>query len=218
VARDSPHSIRADGWRPNVCAGPGCRALARRLPPVESGAGGEGVGAPADSLRRLEDLRQLQLVWIASGSCSACADERLPAVVRGAVAHVGQMAERGGSRFTAVGVGIDVDPERGLKQLRRFGEFDELLVGSGWLGAGAFQYIWQRHVGQGTVPQILVVERDLESLEALLIERRSTVLRRIVGVDQLLAWQAAGFPVPRVDEEMRLPEARDSAAVGRDGS
>ena len=61
----------------------------------------------------------------------------------------------------ALGVSVDFAQEAGIGMLKRFGPFDEILVGRGWQNLAALRYVWGDLPGPAAVPQILVLDRKV---------------------------------------------------------
>lgn len=144
------------------------------------------VRAPAVAAR-------LEMVLVASATCGACANPRLPKLVEAAARELARQSAVAALGFSTVGIAVDPSPEDGIDNLRRFGKFDQLIVGGGWESLGAFEYVWDRHPGQAAVPQILVAYRTVESVPTRILGVKSTVLARVVGLDELQAWARQGF-------------------------
>jgi hypothetical protein len=104
---------------------------------------------------------------------------------------VREQATARGAQFRAVAVSLDWKTDEALSFLKGFGAFDELTVGSNWLNDGARRYIWRDLPAPPDVPQLLVVERDVET-EPQVQVRNERVIKRISGALPVIAWVRDG--------------------------
>lgn len=176
----------------------GARTASRSLPTNA----GEAVNETRAPFMGQDSVKELQLVFIASGGCRACADPLLPALVREAEEHFKGVADSVGVALATVGIGVDASPAVGLEQLNRFGSFDEVTVGRRWDNLGVFEYIWETHPGQPAVPQLLLLTRTVRGTSSRPMLSTSSLVRRVVGLNELFRWREADFPVP---EEFAQP-------------
>lgn len=111
--------------------------------------------------------------------------------IEGAVSEIVEneraIARASGARLVTLGVSIDVDVEAGLRMLRRFGPFDEVAVGRGWLNLGAYRYIWNDFPGHAGVPQVLISERRAAGSPRVELSGERVLYRR-AGGDALMHW------------------------------
>jgi hypothetical protein len=142
-----------------------------------------------------EPVSEIHLVWIVSSGCRYCADPDLPELLRSAIGAVGRASVERDSPLRTIGIGVDEDPSTGLQALSRFGEFNEIVIGGGWMNLGAREFIWVTHQGVAAVPQLVVLNSQAEMLGARL-SFNSDVLMRLVGQDDLKRWERQGFRLP----------------------
>jgi hypothetical protein len=172
-----------------------------------AGVGGKIVGAWSSrsaatgyvpSARR-NSGPEIALIYIGASACAACNRSDLPAAVESAKVALRKHAVDRLQAFSAVGIAKDHSIEAGIAHLRKFGRFDEVMTGRGWLNAGVLRYVYGAVPGPAATPQLLVVERVVHVEEGdLTIDDRALLLRK-VGALEILAWVAAGAPLPPVD-------------------
>ncbi|HEX2206962.1 MAG TPA: hypothetical protein VHG93_04720, partial [Longimicrobium sp.] len=90
---------------------------------------------------------------------------------------VRDQARAQGRQFRAVAVSLDWSTREAFAFLEGFGEFDEISVGSSWLNDGALRYIWRDFPAEPEVPQLVVMEREIETEPAVRVRSERLVKR-----------------------------------------
>ncbi|MCY3599679.1 MAG: hypothetical protein OXN85_06885, partial [Gemmatimonadetes bacterium] len=85
--------------------------------------------------------------------------------------------------------------QNGLEHLERFGPFDEVTAGRGWLNMGVLEYIYGDLPGVAATPQVIVVERTVKRDGEWRIEDQRVLARR-AGLDEIEEWAKEGAPLP----------------------
>lgn len=134
---------------------------------------------------------EVVLVLLGASFCGAQREPGFPQAVEDAKLRVQAQAKARGAQFRAVAVSLDWDTDEALGFLNGFGAFDEVTVGSNWLNEGARRYIWRDLPGPPVVPQLLVIERDLETVPEVRVSRER-VVKRIAGTDPVMEWVRSG--------------------------
>lgn len=103
-----------------------------------------------------------------------------------------------GTTFRAVGIATDWKVEDGFLHLAGAGRFDEVVVGNGWMNAGALRYVWEQIESLAATPQILVLRRSVLLEEGSVRPRieNVTVLVRKSGAAAITNWYRSGLPLP----------------------
>ncbi len=102
-------------------------------------------------------------------------------------------ARDGGMRFSAVGIALDADASLGWGHLRKAGRFDEVSTGMGWANSGADKYVFGALAGPASTPQLLVVERLVNTGPDGRREVESErVLARKGGATAITSWVSRG--------------------------
>lgn len=135
---------------------------------------------------------KILFVYIGSEDCKFSLAPGFAEMVTDAEKAVAEQAKKQGKPFSTLGVSVGPSAKDGVKYLSRFGEFDQLSSGHGWLNDGALHYVWQDIVGEATVPQIIVLEHDLEALNPGYRVKNDRVLVRVLGDKQIAAWHRDG--------------------------
>ncbi len=156
------------------------------LPPVSSA---ERRYVPDYALRTGDEVI---FVLIGASFCLAHRTPGFAQAVEDAKVQVQRQAKAGGRQFRAVGVSLDWKTDEALEFLSAFGEFDEMSVGSNWVNGSAFRYIWNDLPGEPVVPQIVVVQRHLDTSGRAIRVTGERVVRRIRGSEDILAWSRSG--------------------------
>jgi hypothetical protein len=140
--------------------------------------------------------QEIFFVLVASSTCHGLRVEGFKEQFRRAKESVAKQATARGAVFATVGVAIDPTVGPGLAILREFGPFDEIDAGSNWENLGATAFLWRELPGPGSVPQVLVVSRQVDDDGgAHLSIRADSLLVREVGGNALITWARAGAPI-----------------------
>jgi hypothetical protein len=135
--------------------------------------------------------REIVLVLVGAAFCGAQREPGFPQAVEDAKLRVRDQAKARGAQFRAVAVSLDWKTDEAMSFLDGFGAFDEVTVGSNWLNEGAQRYIWRDLPGPAAVPQVLVIEREIE-IEPRVQVRSERVVKRLVGAPTVIEWVRAG--------------------------
>lgn len=138
--------------------------------------------------------RERVMIFVGASFCGAHRTPGFPEAIERAKTRLQQDARRGGANFHAVAVSLDWDPDTALVFLKPFGRWDELSVGGNWSNDSALRYIWSGDSPVPTVPQVLVLERDME-VGQFVRASAPRELRRVVGADAIRRWVDSGAPL-----------------------
>lgn len=137
---------------------------------------------------------EVVLVFIGASFCGAHKRPGFAAAVERAKVELSRRAAAEGRQFSAVGVSLDWKPAEALAFLENFGSFDQVSLGRNWTNDSALRYVWKDHPGDPVVPQILVIERHVQTAPAIDV-RDERVVKRIAGADAIAAWVEQGAPL-----------------------
>lgn len=139
------------------------------------------------TLTPIRDGTELVFVLMVSSTCSGISapgfDEALT-VVR---SYLEEEAKDTGRTLVKIGIATDWILEDGIAVLNRFGPFDEIMVGRGWMNSGAVEYLWDDFPGRASVPQIVVLERDVTTGKFIQV-LGTKVLYRKSSAGQIIEW------------------------------
>ncbi|WP_419941020.1 hypothetical protein [Candidatus Palauibacter sp.] len=153
--------------------------------------------SPLDAPGALVSGTEIAYVFVPSTTCAGINDPNLEDALRATRRYVGEYARGHGYGFATVGVSIDTDLDRGKELLERFGPFDEIHVGRGYLNAAAQRYM-RTFVGVEAVPQVVILRREVRVDGGIMRIEHADVLLRKVGAETIGQWvELAG----RVKEE-----------------
>lgn len=113
-------------------------------------------------------------------------------------AHGGSYAE-----VSVVGVALDDDLEAGLRFLSELGNgtaedaFDQVIVGGSWLNEQVVRFVWREHVAKAASPQVVVIERPVNTESYLLTSTIHVDSDRLVvnpvGSAEIIQWINQGL-------------------------
>lgn len=148
---------------------------------------------------RIDENRELVLVYIGSRFCDASNDPALPGLVEELKDELLRRSLDLNIGFSVVGVGVDWLPTDGWKHLGKYGAFDELIVGRRWHSIGALQFVEEGIVGPRVTPQVLVYERRKRVGGGMGTNAGENVmLARKLGISQIRNWVERGAPIPNL--------------------
>ncbi len=133
----------------------------------------------------LQDGTELVAVLVAASMCEFSNAPELPSVVAEAKTALLQRAAQDDRHFVYIGVGLDDSPEESFRFLRRFGPFDEVLAGRGWLNTGSIAFMIRGLTGPLATPQLIVFERDLAIGDRSILVTPDRLIGRYVGLDAI---------------------------------
>jgi hypothetical protein len=135
------------------------------------------------ALRPLRELVRTDTigVLVVSSLCQACTAGETIGRVRAAHVNFRQTPTR-----RTIGVALDEDLTAGMRLLRRYGNFDELVVGGSWTNVVALSHVWADTAGLAAVPQLILLERAIgRTSDARLVVDGERVLGRAYGVREI---------------------------------
>ncbi len=131
---------------------------------------------------------ELVAIYIGSSFCAGSSLPRFPQVEQRTFATLAEYAMRKQMRFVRIGVSVDASPTIGMDYLRRLGPFDAVSVGGGWLNPLAITYLWRDQPADGTIPQIVVLQRIVKLTRTGPLLTSDSLLGRLVGIDGMEHW------------------------------
>lgn len=149
----------------------------------------EKLNTPPTSPAPIATGTEMVLVFMATSSCPGVKDPDFPSAVRAISEAMRTRADESGMTFVTIGVSLDWDLTEGVDFLKRFGPFDEIAIGRGWLNMAAVRYIWAEFPGAASVPQILVLERDIVSDRTIEVNAERVRVRK-VGAMAIRQWSS----------------------------
>jgi hypothetical protein len=184
----------ARGLAGGAASGPAVRPRPAPPPPPAAGRQAAAQAAAYTPSYDARTGREVVMVFIGASFCGAHLQPGFPEAIEQAKLGLRRQAQSRGSGFRAVGVSLDWEPDSALVFLRRFGRWDEVSVGGNWVSEAALRYIWSDLPGPASVPQLLVIERQLENGETAVSVQGERLVRRLLGTDQIAAWVKSGAP------------------------
>lgn len=141
---------------------------------------------------------QLMVVYVGASACKPCRSPEFKVALRKALFLGSERAKEQGASYFTSGVALDETKAKGLDVLEPHEQFDELLVGGGWVGTGASRYIWADTSVVGAIPMLLVVKRTIGQGSDNRYSGLGSedVLVRLTGVSEISSWISRGAPIP----------------------
>jgi hypothetical protein len=152
---------------------------------------------PYNPQARVEAGEEIAFIYIGASSCQAANNPTFIEAVRGVKEMLVEKVAETGNSYTTVGIAVDLSTEAGLKHLSKFGQFDEIMTGRGWINEGVLKYVWQDHPGRAATPQVLIVRRTVRTEAGVEVNEESILIRKI-GLASVQDWLNAGLPLPHV--------------------
>ncbi|HEX2092938.1 MAG TPA: hypothetical protein VHG28_11070 [Longimicrobiaceae bacterium] len=138
---------------------------------------------------------EIVLVFLGASFCGASQRKGFDEVVEQGKILLSNQAKKDGRTFRTIGVALDWDTDKGIEFLEEFGRFDEIAAGGNWGSDPAIKYIWRDLPGRSAVPQIVILERQIEETPRATEVTREVVLRRLHGIEEIESWVANGARV-----------------------
>jgi hypothetical protein len=141
---------------------------------------------------------EVVLAYVTAPSCGWCNPAWLPPLIEAAKTSTRAVADQAEYRFATLGVSQSSSAELGIRHLRRFGQFDEVAAGRGWVNTSLQKYVYTEFPGVAATPQIVVLRRNVQQSESELTIAAEEVIGRYVGVHEIRRWVEAGTPLDRI--------------------
>lgn len=144
---------------------------------------------------------QMVLIYFGKSRCAWSNHADLPEALRSIRLALDLKAADRNESLVFVGSALDSMASEGIRHLSRIGQFDEVASGYGWANSVALSRLWGGYGPPVSTPQLLLLRRELvvERLPGTLLYsvRNERLLARKTGLHQILAWAAAGAPIPK---------------------
>jgi hypothetical protein len=140
--------------------------------------------------------RELALVYVGSSACVWSNVAYLAPTIQEIKSLLHSRADSLSLGFAAIGVAKDRMVADGLAHLEKFGQFDEVMTGRSWLNSGLQKFVISSHPGPAATPQLILLERYVDSGAGESIVESERVLLRKVGAEAIYAWLAQDLPIP----------------------
>lgn len=154
--------------------------------------------APAGVGTRLEPGVQHQTLayLVISSHCAAARSPRLVPTIVATREALARQARARGRTLRFVAVSVDDELGVGLRFLARLGDFHEVSVGGNWLNSQVASLVWRDPRAEPSVPQWVVVDREVTVGATRITVGAERVVARIVGLDGMQRWTAAVRAAP----------------------
>jgi hypothetical protein len=139
--------------------------------------------------------KQIVAVYFGAKACGPCQTPTMKAAIRRMKPLVAGQARKSGASFAAMVVAVDRKLEDGLEFIKPLGAFDEYVFGSDMASSAAQRFIWSDTLASPVMPQVIVVERNVEMIPHTSIKFGPDRVLRVVAGDSVPIWVAAGAPI-----------------------
>jgi hypothetical protein len=148
---------------------------------------------------------QILAIYFGATSCVPCQTPEFKAALHQMKPLLLQQATATGHAFAMLGVALDWSIREGLAFLEPLREFDEVAVGANWTNLAAVRYIWGDTTATPGLPQIVIVERQLDPGRSGIAVGPEHLVTRLVGAGAIQSWVAQGAPLPPSNLRMQQP-------------
>ena len=102
-----------------------------------------------------------------------------------------------GEAFKLHGISLDPQVDAGVRDLARVGAFEEISVGGNWTNSAVVRYLGGDFGPdpKASVPQVIVLERDIDDQIASLHVGPEHELARYIGTKEIWDWARQGAPL-----------------------
>lgn len=128
---------------------------------------------------------------VVSSRCCSHHPQQLIAALPRIRAELSQTARAHGLRFIYAGVALEDNAAKGLDLLQSFGPFDEVIAGGSWTGTGSVDLLTRAMPGPLELPQVVVIQREVNAGTTAISIGQDHLVRRIVGFPQVLSFAGA---------------------------
>lgn len=149
--------------------------------------------------------RELVLVFFSTSECVGNREPELGASPRAMKRVLAARAAAAGESFSALGAAAEWSISDGLAYLLEgksrwgehdFGAWDEVQAGRNWLASAALDHVWRDPAGAPTVPQVILLEREVGLQGQRIVASEDVPILRLLGSDEITGWVRAGMPLP----------------------
>jgi hypothetical protein len=159
----------------------------------------------SDAQRRT--VTRVSLVAVLFPECGCNDNPAFPKALASIKDGLRKRAVAAGVEYADVGVGFNRDVAAGLAYLLEgktqtgahveLGQWDEVHAGGSWRNEVLLNLIWRERLADASIPQILLIERELEldgGRTTRLVATRRTL--KLIGTSAFEAWVAGGMVLP----------------------
>lgn len=151
---------------------------------------------------KVENKEEMVMIYITNPTCGYCSDPEMIGVVKQIKQGLNKKAHSMGMGFMVIGISNNWKIENGYEHLKKFGDFDEVLIGNNWFGTGGIKYIFNEIPGTPAIPNLVITKRTYagnmnsdSSFVARGVENE-TLVKRMFGIDGLKNFLSEGLPLP----------------------
>jgi hypothetical protein len=137
---------------------------------------------------------ELIAVYIGAEFCGPCHDPQFKKALRKLKTILDDRAAKAQQSFSVTGVSTDWEVEKGIKYLGSIGPFDEIIAGKSLFNHAASEYIWKDSSGSPVVPQLVLIEREVNYKDGRVLISNCRVLGRRLGTAEIISWVDKGAP------------------------
>ena len=109
------------------------------------------------------------------------------------------------AKVSVIGVSLDDDVNKGVRFLESIAQptagpiFDQIIVGGSWLNEQIVRFVWRERVARAVSPQILVIERGVDSLSYAstftIGVQNDTIVANPTGLKGIIDWIRDDLPI-----------------------
>ena len=143
---------------------------------------------------------EFQAILLASPTCKVCRSTEFREIMASSLADLSERNWGAERHFSKVFVGLGHDVDEALELAESISDFDELIVGHGWLNVGAIHYLWEDLPSEAATPNLAITKRRIEYDEntGRLLPANEELHIRLIGLGEIRRWAANGALVPGI--------------------
>jgi len=154
---------------------------------------------------RLNKQHEIVLTYVGSSTCVWSNKKKLPSKIDSLKKLVMKQAEINNIGFNTIGIAKDWNINQGINYLKRFGYFDEIIVGNNWHNLGISKYIYgDKITGTAETPQVILTKRTYKESSIVGIGNNNVTneikneieLFRKIGLKEINQWIKEDAEIP----------------------
>lgn len=138
-----------------------------------------------------QHIREFGFIYVGSSRCTYSNNSEIYEAVKEIKYYLSKKAKEKKVGFHAIGLAAELNSSQGIQHLNNFGNFNEIISGSGWNNIGVLKYLQEFSQDYAT-PSILVTERIYSDSSFRYLESEKLLLS-VSGQHRILQLQRNGL-------------------------
>jgi hypothetical protein len=137
---------------------------------------------------------EITMIYIGHSRCIFSNSVNMYDAIEGAKITMKDFADENSYSFRVIGISTDNDPYIGFNYFKKFGYFDELILGGGWSNIGMMSMLGEMGAETST-PQIITLIREYHPTNRTLVSNERVILT-LRGMNIIKDWADNGYLMP----------------------